>query len=121
MKRAGGSGPRLRGQTATAFGGLLHEVLDAPKVRVPAHAHFSAALGREVVCYPEHPAARDSTLSMRLRCSLRPSAALLVTGAATSDAFDSPQGSEDYRDVFEKRASTHSAPRRRAPKNKEAL
>lgn len=41
---------------------------------------------------------------------------------ATSDAFDSPQGSEDYRDVFEKpRASTHSAPRRRRPQNKEAV
>ena len=42
--------------------------------------------------------------------------------APNSDAFDSPQRSEDYRDVFRKGAHPRApAPRRRRPQNKEAV
>ena len=42
--------------------------------------------------------------------------------ASTSDAFDSPQQREDYRDVFRKGALPRIlAPRRRRPQNKEAV
>ena len=51
------------------------------------------------------PTRSDSDHFVRLCRSSRPSAAADVLRAvATSDAFDSPQRSEDYRDVFEKPA-----------------
>jgi hypothetical protein len=55
------------------------------------------------------PTARDTIIRVpRPHC--RPLPAAAVPGAATSDVFDSPQRSEDYRDVSEKRAPTRSCP-----------
>ena len=89
---------------------------DAPCLPWPRTSLHCLRQGSRLL--PEHPPARVAIYLLRLCRLVGRSAALEGTGAATSDAFDSPQKSEDYRDVSEKRAPSHSAPRRRRPKTR---
>ena len=97
---------------ATACGGLILILrARAPKVRVMAHALITPCTAGKGSCLlPEHPPARVAIYQCGFAAPCGPWAAAAGAGAATSDAFDSPQRSEDYRDVFEKRAPMRSSP-----------
>ncbi len=118
MRRAGAQQHPSRGQIAAAYGGHLHEV-SRPKAGLHQKAGKWTSLRATCCCWAQGARLRAPTRSdpraSRAGSCCRPCAAATVSGAATSDAFDSPQPREDYRDVFEKRAPLHSSPPPSAP------